>query len=165
MIKAIIFDWGNTVMRDYPDKPGAMVYWEHVESIPDIEDALKILSEKYILCIASNAGFSDTSLMIGALKRVGGEKYFHHFFTSNDLGFQKPDKRFFISIIRKINVLPSECIMIGDNYNKDICGARAVGMKTILFNEKNCIGDFPDADKVITSMKGLEKMIEEIPHG
>jgi putative hydrolase of the HAD superfamily len=164
MIKALIFDWGNTVMRDFPDKPGPMAHWDHVEYIPYIEDCLEKLLGKYIMCLASNAGFSDASLMIEALKRVGAEKYFHHFFTSKDLGYQKPDKRFFTSITEKVNVEPMQCIMIGDSYEKDIIGAKAVGMKTILFNEKKILSDFPDADKIITSMKELAKAIETISH-
>lgn len=159
MIKAVIFDWGNTVMRDFPEKPGAMVNWDHVELISGIDDVLRFLSEEYIVCIASNAGCSDTSLMIAALRRVGVDKYFHHFFTSKDLGFQKPDKRFFTSITSKINVLSSECIMVGDSYEKDICGAKTVGMKTILFNEKNIFSSFPDADMVVISMKDLYNAI------
>ncbi|HNW98675.1 MAG TPA: HAD family hydrolase [Bacteroidales bacterium] len=162
MIKAIIFDWGNTVMRDFPEKSGPMAYWDHVEYIPDVEACLKTLSEKYVMCIASNAGFSDAKLMTEALKRVGAEKYFHHFFTSKDLGAEKPDKRFFDSITKKINISSEHCIMIGDSYQKDICGAKAVGMKTILFNEKNINADFPDADKVIVSMRELINAIEGI---
>lgn len=160
MIKALIFDWGNTVMRDCPDKPGAMAYWDHVEYIPYAEEALKILSGKYILCIASNAGFSDAALMIEALKRIGANKFFKYFFTSKDLGFQKPDERFFTAITEKIKINPEQCIMIGDNYEKDIIGAKAVGMKTILFNEKRIVSDYSDADITITSMKELTNVIE-----
>ncbi|MFH0865830.1 MAG: HAD family hydrolase [Bacteroidota bacterium] len=160
MIKALIFDWGNTVMRDYPDKPGAMAHWDHVEYIQNIEEALKILSEKYILCIASNAGFSDSSLMAEALKKIGADKYFHHFFTSKDLGYKKPDKLFFTAITEKIKIEPAHCIMIGDSYEKDICGAKAVGMITIFFNEKKIVADFPDADFTITSMKELTQSIK-----
>lgn len=155
MIRALIFDWGDTIMRDYPEKPGPMAGWDHVEYIPYIEECLRTLSSEYILCIASNAGFSDSSLMIEALKRVGAEKYFHYFFTSKDLGAQKPEARFFYAITEKIGVEPDECIMIGDNYNKDICGAKAVGMNTILFNKNNTSGEYKEADVVISSMRDL----------
>jgi FMN phosphatase YigB (HAD superfamily) len=162
MITALIFDWGNTVMRDYPEKPGPMAQWDHVEYIPFVEHCLKELSEKYTLCIASNAGFSDTSLMIASLKRVGAEKYFNYFFTSKDLGFEKPDKRFFLSITDKIKLDPSVCVMIGDSYVKDICGAESVGMKTVFFNEMKTAGDYPDADQVIYSMQELISAIDTI---
>ncbi len=155
MIRALIFDWGDTVMRDYPECKGPMAEWKHVEWIPFAEDVLKIISKKYICCIASNAGYSNTALMRKALERVGAEKYFHHFFTSKDLGYEKPDPRFFQKIADEIKVNPVECIMIGNDYKKDICGAKTVGMKTIFFNEKNIIGDFPDADKILHSLNDL----------
>jgi putative hydrolase of the HAD superfamily len=162
MIKALIFDWGNTVMRDFPENPGPMAHWDHVEYIPNIEECLNNLSKKYIMCIASNAGFSDAALMTEALKRVGAEKYFHYFFTSKDIGAEKPDKHFFNSIIKKIIVDPEQCIMIGDNYAKDIRGAKAIGMKTILFNEKLTVSDFFDADEIIVSMKELVTAVDVI---
>jgi HAD superfamily hydrolase (TIGR01509 family) len=162
MIKALIFDWGDTVMRDFPECPGPMAEWEHVEWIPDLEDALKILNKKFTCCIASNAGFSDASLMKKAMERVGAEKYFHFFFTSKDLGYEKPDSRFFQKIAEEISFAPGECIMIGNVYKKDICGAKAVGMKTIFFNEKKLTDDFPDADKIIFSMKELIVAIDSL---
>ena len=161
-LKVLIFDWGDTVMRDYPECKGPMAEWELMEWIPFAEDALKELSKKYICCIASNAGYSDTALMIEALKRVGAEKYFNYFYTSKDLGYEKPDKRFFQKIAEEINVTPKECLMLGNDYNKDIVGAKAVGMKTIYFNEKLITGDFPDADIIINSMKELVNVVKKI---
>jgi FMN phosphatase YigB (HAD superfamily) len=52
--------------------------------------------------------------------------------------------------------------MIGNVYEKDICGAKAVGMKTIFFNEKKLSGDFPDADKIIFSMTELNSAINSL---
>jgi FMN phosphatase YigB (HAD superfamily) len=165
MLKALIFDWGDTVMRDFPECQGSMAEWEHVEWIPFIEDALKILYKKYICCIASNAGCSDTALMRKALERVGAEKYFHYFFTSKDLGYEKPDTRFFQEIANEIKIDPRDCLMIGNDYKKDISGAKAIGMKTIFFNEKKSIGEFPDTDKMILSMKELNRVVRKIDIG
>jgi FMN phosphatase YigB (HAD superfamily) len=154
-IKALIFDWGNTIMRDFPECPGPMASWEHVEWIPFAGEALMKLHHKYICCIASNAGFSNTSLMIDALKRVGAEKYFKYFFSSLDLGFEKPDIRFFAAISMLIGIEPNNCIMIGNDYKKDIEGAKKTGMTTVFFNENNDQRNFPDADYIIQSMQEL----------
>ena len=53
-IKAIVFDWGDTVMRDFPFE-GAMKDWPFVAAIPGIEDTLAELKKKYILVMGSNA--------------------------------------------------------------------------------------------------------------
>jgi len=161
-MKAIIFDWGDTVMRDYPELASPMYTWEHVEYISDIEQALKSLYNKYTMVIATNAGQSDTAAMIKALKRVGAEQYFQHFFSSKDLGFKKPDVRFFTTIAQNIRIKPEECIMVGNLYEKDITGAKDAGMKTLLFDEKANDILYPKADIVIHTMKTLEKAIESL---
>ena len=157
----VIFDWGNTVMVDH-GLPGPMVEWETVSWIPGSEDALMILSEQYSLCIASNAGESNTQEMIRALKRVGADRYFRYFFTSRDIGYEKPDVRFFTAIFKSMGITPETCIMIGDNYEKDIVSAKISGMRTVFFNRSKSDREFPLADSIITEMKDLPKAIEQI---
>jgi len=153
-VSALIFDWGDTVMRDF-NLPGPMAAWEKVAYIPGAQKALEFLTGKFTCIIATSANHSDTDEMINALKRVGADAYFHHFFSSKDLGYQKPDPRFFSSIIGKLGLKPENCVMIGNLYEKDIVGAKAAGMQTILFGEKPQDLDFTDADVVIHRMDEL----------
>ncbi len=162
MIKAIIFDWGDTVMRDFPEQDGPMAEWEKVELIPGVEGVLKSLSQKYLCVIATNAGVSDTEKMRKALARVDVEKYFQHFTSSKDLGVEKPDPEFFRKIASYLGMRENECIHIGNLYNKDIVGAKQAGLFTVLFNEKKISGVFPDADAVITTMDTLPEQIKSI---
>lgn len=155
MIKNIIFDWGDTVMRDYPELPGAMCDWEHVEIIPGVESVLKDWSKKYTLIIATNAGVSDTEAMIRALKRVGVDVYFSYFFSSKELGVAKPDSKFFQQVCLLAYISVDETMMVGNDYEKDIEGAKTAGLKTIFFNERQRVGDFPSADLVISRMEEL----------
>ncbi len=150
-IKAIIFDWGNTIMRDY-SLPGPMYGWEKVDWIPGAEELLKHLQDKYVLAIATNAPHSGRDDMIKALKMLGADKYFQYFFSSKELGYQKPDSRFFLAVCEGIDTEPENCIMIGDTYERDITGAKKVGMKTILFNEFKKDGDYPEADNIVNSL-------------
>lgn len=161
MIKALIFDWGDTIMRDFPELETPMFTWEHVELIPDIESALQFLAKEYIMVIATNAGQSDTNAMLKALERVDVKKYFNYFFSSKDLGFEKPDIRFFTSIAKSIGQQPDNCLMIGNLYEKDIVGAKDAGMKTILFDEKKTNCNYPKADRIIQTMKNLSNTIEK----
>ena len=162
MIKALIFDWGDTIMRDFPDKKGPMSDWDWVEYIPFAKEALNKLKNEYICCIATGTPESNAEQMIKALKRVGAERFFDYYCTSRDLGYNKPDVKFFLSVANKMNILPDFCVMIGNIYEKDIVGAKAAGMKTILFNEKNIKGDFIDADFIITSLKELPAIVEKL---
>lgn len=153
-ITTLVFDWGDTIMRDF-GLPGPMKEWEKVEWIAGAEKSLKELSKKYTCVIATCADHSGTEEMIAALRRVGADRHFHHFFSSAELGFKKPDPRFFEAITAKINADPSKCVMIGNLYEMDIRGAKDAGLQTILFNESKIEGEFTAADEIIADMNNL----------
>lgn len=44
----------------------------------------------------------------------------------------KPESRFFAELCQRIQVAPPGCLLIGDNLESDIAGAKRVGMRTIL---------------------------------
>ena len=44
----------------------------------------------------------------------------------------KPEKLFFNELCHRLGVRPENCVLIGDNLESDIAGARNVGMKTVL---------------------------------
>ncbi|MFC1731777.1 HAD family hydrolase [candidate division KSB1 bacterium] len=159
MIKAFIFDWGDTIMRDFPEKDGPACYWDKLIWVPGAASALSFISATKDCYVASNSGNSDTSLMIKALKRMGASMYFKDYFTSVDLGFEKPDIRFFKAILKRINCKPIDAVMIGNNYEKDIKGAKEIGMQTVYFNEWGQIGNFDQADIIITHMDQLKSAL------
>ncbi len=153
--KVVIFDWGDTVMKDFSEFQGPMVNWPRVEIIDGIQESLSVINTRFTICIASNAGASDAKLMGLALERVGIRDYFTFLFTSKELGYNKPDNNFFKEIVFRIGVKPSECIMIGNDYEKDIVPSKMVGMKTILYAETMVEGPKPLADVIIQSMYEL----------
>ena len=155
-LKAIIFDWGDTLMLDFAGYEGAMVTWPHVEAVPGAKEALERLCERYVCAVASNAGLSDGDLMARALDRVGLRRFFQHFLTNKELGAEKPDPEFFREILRRLGIEPQECIMVGNSYEKDIAPAKRVGLRTIWLSEDGTAEDHPCADVIIRSMTELE---------
>ena len=149
-------------MKDFSEYSGPMVYWEKIEWVDEVVPALDVLSKHYKCYVASNAGDSTTELMIEAFERMNGTKYFENFFTSKDLGYEKPDKGFFEEIMLKLDAIPEECIMIGNDYNKDIVGAKNAGMKTIYLCETDFEADFIKADRIIYSMQRLISAVEAL---
>lgn len=160
MAKILLFDWGNTIMVDFK-LPGPMFTWEKVAWVKGAEVALKALAG-YTCCIATNAGESDTEAVRKGLAMVGADTYFTFIFSSYDIGFEKPDPRFFQFITGKLRTDPATCIMIGDNYEKDIIAAKTAGMKTVLFNPSGHNEPFPHADSVIREMDQLPVIIEKL---
>lgn len=161
MMKTLIFDWGDTIMRDF-FLDGPMWKWEKVELLPHAKEVLGQLSKSFQLIIATSADHSDTKDMIKALRRVEVEHYFQDFYSQKEIGFKKPDPRFFQAILEKQKLSPAECIMIGNSYEKDIEGAKAANIKTIFFNEKKLPGDFVKADQEISNLGNLKEAIEKL---
>ena len=158
-IKAIIFDWGDTLMKDFPEYNGPMVNWPKVAVMPGVHETLERLHREYILCAASNAGDSDAKLMGEALARGGIRRFFRYLFTSKELGYSKPDVKFFEEITKRIKYRPEECLMVGNDYKNDIVPAKSAGMKTLLISNRDLISEFPDADKVGSSIQDISEIL------
>jgi HAD superfamily hydrolase (TIGR01662 family) len=158
MIQAVLFDWGNTLMVDF-NLPGPMYEWKNVAWVPGVEAALRQISGNYPCYVATNAGESDAKAVMKGLERVGARKYFKAVFASSDLGFEKPDGMFYNAIISRLRIPAVHLVMIGDNYIKDVEGAKRCGLKTIYYNAMKKEGIFPMADLIIEEMGELPSAI------
>jgi HAD superfamily hydrolase (TIGR01509 family) len=161
-LKAAVFDWGDTVMRDFPEYKGPMAEWPHVETIEGIQDTLARLYPETTCCLASNAEDSDADLMGKALERASLRQYFRYLFTSKELGAKKPDPAFYTSILEVLKLKPRECIAIGNDYEKDIVPAKSAGMRTVWFHPNHNGKSAPAADFTIKSLKELVPVVESI---
>lgn len=158
-IDHIVFDWGDTLMRDFPEKKGPMYAWDRIEVFPDAALVLEALSNKYLLTVASNAGESDTADMRKALVIGNIDHYFKNHYTSKDLGVCKPDPEFFLRICMEADFCIDKSVLIGNDYKKDIVGAKKAGMKTILVNHAGAQGPFELADFVVSELKYLLQIL------
>ena len=135
-IRVIIFDWGDTVMKVFPEFSGPMAHWPKVEAVLGVEEALKMAAKDYQLVLASNAADSSSDLVRDALERVGLERYFLHVMTARDLGAAKPEPGFFKAVLRNTGCQPGEAVMVGDHFETDIASAKGVGLWTIWYNPR-----------------------------
>lgn len=162
MIRALVFDWGDTVMRVFPEYSGPMAHWPRVESVPGIEDALRAAKKSCVVALASNASDSGPSLVRDALERAGLEGYFDEVFTARDLNAAKPDSAFYRGILRKLELAPNEVVMVGDQFETDIAGAKKTGIWTIWYNPSDKeppIGLEGMADAVIRRYSDMENAL------
>ena len=71
------------------------------------------------------------------IAKSGIAKYFNVIFISEEIGYAKPDKRFFDACFSSIDGFNlAETIIVGDSLTSDIKGGRDAGIKTCLFNPK-----------------------------
>ncbi len=142
-IEAVIFDWGDTLMRDFPHYEGPMLEWPEIEVLPGVAPTLKELKPDFTLAVASSARSSNGEMLRRALQRGQIAHYFNFFLTGQELKSQKPHLDFFRNICRKVGYPPGQCLMVGDNLEKDIIPARRLGMKAAwLTAEKEPQGDY-----------------------
>lgn len=94
-------------------------------------EVLEYLQPKYGLHILTN-GFKDAQHIKMTSSNL--HSYFKEIVTSECCGYKKPDRRMFEHLLERINVQPEECLMVGDNFECDIEGARDAGIDQVFFN-------------------------------
>ena len=110
-------------------------------------DVLAYLEQKYKLHIITN-GFEEVQFK--KLKNSKLLPFFDQVVTSENVGVKKPDPRIFHYALEVAGASSHESMMIGDNFEADILGAKNVGMRTI-FCEFN--GEI--ATEEVTSIRNL----------
>jgi HAD superfamily hydrolase (TIGR01450 family) len=68
----------------------------------------------------------------------------------------KPEPPLFRIALRRLGVAPHESAMVGDSVTSDIAGARAVGMRTVLYAPEGAVAG--DADVVVRSFAELARL-------
>jgi putative hydrolase of the HAD superfamily len=102
----------------------------YADSLPTLK-ALKLKSLK--IGVISNIGQE----IDGYCAEMGFKPYLDFKVTSFEAGFDKPRPEIFQLALKKAAVLPEESIFVGDQYEQDIQGSRAMGMKPILL-DRSC---------------------------
>jgi putative hydrolase of the HAD superfamily len=125
----------------------------------DVIPTLKELKKKYTLCLLSNTD----SFSAQALRRHGLFSYIDHQCLSCDVGHIKPDPAIFELMLEKLNLNPSEVVMVGDNISDDLMPSSELGIRTILikrdqkFSRSHTeVGEYP---QTITKLADIRKFL------
>jgi putative hydrolase of the HAD superfamily len=122
---------------------------------PFTKETLEFLFTRYKLHIITN-GFKE--VQYPKLKHTGLIKYFTEIFISEEIGYFKPDKSIFTYSLKKTGAIATESLMIGDDPEVDIIGAKSVGMDQVLFDpEKE--NQRAEATYYITSLAELKNLL------
>jgi putative hydrolase of the HAD superfamily len=100
--------------------------------LPHAHKVLEYLCDKkYHLHILTN-GFSEIQQI--KINAAGLGSYFREVIHSESCGYLKPDKKIFEYTLNRIKAHEKECMMVGDDLEADIIGARNAGIDHIFFN-------------------------------
>lgn len=127
--------------------------------LPGAEEALKSLSKKYKLYLASNG---TARVQAGRLKSAGIIPYFQEIFVSEEMGYNKPDPAYFDACFARIpGFRKDRAMMVGDSLTSDILGGIQAGIATCWVNPRHKTGVIhPDYE--IESIVQLEALLKNL---
>jgi len=98
------------------------------DSLPVLEE---IKRNGYAMAVVSDA---QKAFCLEEGQMLGINDFFDHIVLSTQYGFRKPDSRLFEIACSLLGITPSEAVYIGDHPEKDVEGAKNIGMPVILIN-------------------------------
>jgi len=120
---------------------------------PYAMELLEYLYTKYPLYIITN-GFEE--VQFSKLKNSGMDRYFTNVITSEEAGSKKPDPEIFHYALRKTGASANESIMIGDDLDVDMAGARNLGIDQLYVNHDRKIHSEPVTMEVFSLQEIME---------
>lgn len=167
MIRAVLFDWGDTIMRVLPFS-GPMAKWPEVAAVPGAAEVLASLRGRYRLALATNAADSGAAAVREALARVDLDGSFELVLTAQELGARKPSREFYRAAMGLLGCRPAEAVMVGDDYEADILGAKNAGLWTIWVDARSLTRStaaYPAADVRVHSLHEVPEALGSLVAG
>ena len=159
--RCVLFDWGDTLMRDIPEFSGAMITWPHVEAVPNVKEVLVELRPQWTLALATNTVDSDETAIWKALDRVGLHSLLDKVYCFQSIGHSKPAPEFFDYIVEDLGMDRRRMVMVGDGFEKDVLGANHSGIRGIWFNELSAEVRLGKMYKTICDFRSLPATLAE----
>jgi len=133
----------DVMFDDYYDD-----YREKWRPFPDVGGALsRCRKAGFSIGVISNGNHVQ---QLDKLHRIGIDLEDDHVFTSERLGFAKPDRQMYIRACELMDSTPRRSLMIGDDRVADYDGARAAGLSAVLVDREGIggIGTVTSLDEV-----------------
>ncbi|MDC0253349.1 HAD family hydrolase [Bacteriovoracales bacterium] len=110
------------------------IYWntflENLAPFLNVKSCLNNFKDRKI-CILTDL---TSHIQYRKILKLGLERYVDYVVTSEETGVDKPDKKMFMTALKKMELLPNEVCMVGDNFEKDIMGGNECGIFGFWFN-------------------------------
>jgi putative hydrolase of the HAD superfamily len=126
---------------------------------PHVREVLDVLRERFPLALVTDAQSAHSR---GELHKVGLLDYFDPIVVSGDHGYRKPDRRLFQLALDGMGVAAENALYVGNDAYRDVFGAQAAGMRTVMFDSGQGTGAYPDCvpDHTITDFRDLLKVLD-----
>ena len=129
-------------------RKGSMDYIRLYDGAVELLTALRANGQRVWLLSNAQRIFTDYEL-----RTLGIQALFDGIYLSSDYGCKKPDRRFFEALLNEREITRLGAIMIGNDGECDIRGARAVGLSTLYIRSNISPEEpLPRADYVLEKM-------------
>lgn len=155
MVNTYLFDWGDTLMIDFPNQYGKMCDWNRVAEVDGAKEVLEYLSKENQIYIVTGALESSEREIIKAFERVNLSQYISGYFCRENLGILKGSTQFLYAILKKLKLKKENVIAVGNSISQDIQPANEIGIKTIWL----CPQRFDSTSKTIRTITSLRELL------
>ncbi len=147
-LDVLFLDWGGTLV----DGRGQIT--------PGAQEALEELGEKLRLAVASNA--DDAAQVRGSLEMAQLTWLLSGVFTAGELGVAKPACSYYRRLLSRSNVNPGHAAMVGDDYVRDVAGAKSCGLRAYWYNPlgRACPVSHPLHDGELRRWEDLPRLVK-----
>ncbi|NLE44485.1 MAG: HAD family hydrolase [Chloroflexi bacterium] len=131
--------------------------------IDGVQDVVPRLAQRYRLGLISDTGLTPGRVLRQVMDDDGLLTHFGVLTFSDETGVTKPIAEVFLRTLAVLGVTPETAAHIGDLPETDLTGARAVGMRSVLFLGKSQREDGrPLADGVFEDYRELENLLSDL---
>jgi HAD superfamily hydrolase (TIGR01509 family) len=154
------------IPRVFPDRPvdpllaAKAIYEEalkYTTPLPGAAEAVAAVAATGLPMALVTDGFYGRAYVERALEQLGIKDRFRAVVISCEVGTGKPKPALFLAACQEMGVNPEETLFIGDTEDRDIAGATAVGMKTLL------VGKAPRKTRPDFYLPNLCQLAEKLP--
>ena len=138
--RCLLFDWGDTVMRVFPEYEGPMSAWPRVEAVGGIRETLTALRPDWTTVLATNAADSEEWEIWSALERVELKKLIDRVYCYRGVGHRKSEPAYLEYVLADLGIVANDAVMVGDDFEADVVSANRAGVRAIWFHEDGAEG-------------------------
>ena len=84
--------------------------------------------------------------------------------TAEEAGARKPDGKLFLAALEKAHCRPEQAVFAGDSVERDIRGAKALGMTTVLLDARMVYTELEEADFVASHLSRMATILMELAY-
>jgi len=153
--------WNEDTKKIQQSKKSFYEFFQREASLyDDAKELLDYCKENNIkCCVYTDVAYGmDDEFSLKDIEEI--KDYIELKLTSENVGYRKPNKKGFKTMLEKFNCKPEEMIYVGDE-QKDIIGPQSVGMKAILIKRDDKIKEFGQ-DYTITKLPEIIEIVRRV---